>query len=151
MDTQGSLDSETPAKPLVSRRTVAIGAAWSVPVILAVTATPAAAASLVAAVEDAGQGSLKHTKNQTYLLTLFFTVTGPVGATVPITVTNVSTTTVPGPVEFTVVPQTVNVPVGVNSATYAFERQGNNSALTATVTYIVNGGAAQTATVPVVM
>jgi hypothetical protein len=151
MDTQGSHESGTKAKPLVSRRTVAIGAAWSVPVIIAVTATPAAAASVVAAVEDPGQGSLKHMTGQDYTLTLFFTVTGPVGATVPITVTNVSTTTVPGTVEFTVVPQTVNVPTGVNSAIYVFVRNGNNSAPIATVTYTVNGGAPQTATVPVVM
>ena len=43
MDQQGNVKDS--AKPLVSRRTVALGAAWSVPVIVMATAAPAAAAS----------------------------------------------------------------------------------------------------------
>jgi hypothetical protein len=43
MDQQGNVKDS--AKPLVSRRTVALGAAWSVPVIVLATAAPAAAAS----------------------------------------------------------------------------------------------------------
>ena len=43
MDQQGNVNDS--AKPLVNRRTVALGAAWSVPVIVLATAAPAAAAS----------------------------------------------------------------------------------------------------------
>lgn len=153
MDTQGHLEGPPTLQAPLDRRSVNRSIAWAVPAIMAVAAAPAATGSTtpVTGTADPGQGDLTHTHNQSYTLTLFFTVTGPVGATVPIAVTDVSTTTVPGPVEFTVVPQTVNVPVGVNSAIYTFIRNGNNSALTASVTYSVNGGAFQTVSVPVVM
>jgi hypothetical protein len=158
MDTQGNDDTRVAGRPLLSRRTLAIGAAWSVPVILTVTATPAAAASNpppapqpATATENPNTGTLVHGTGHVYTLTMFFTVTGPVGAAAAITVTSVATDTNPGIVDFTPLPQTVPVTVGGSSVIYGLLRGGNNSARTATVIYTVNGGAPQSATVTVVM
>jgi hypothetical protein len=127
------------AKPLVSRRTVALGAAWSVPVVMVAAAAPAAAAS-GAGGRATGTGSMVKGTAQNYTLTLPFLLTGPVGSQVTVTITQVTTQTQSGTVPFTVVPQTATLTVGgQTSAIYALLRGGNNSGPTVLVKYSVNG------------
>jgi hypothetical protein len=128
------------ARPLVSRRSVALGAAWSVPVVMVATAAPAAAASAGADGRATGTGSMVKGTAQNYTLTLPFILTGAAGSEVTVTITSVTTETQSGTVPFTVVPQTVTLTVGgQTSAIYALLRGGNNSGPTVTVQYSVNG------------
>ena len=127
------------AKPLVSRRTVALGAAWSVPVVMVAAAAPAAAAS-GAGGRATGTGSMVKGTAQNYTLTLPFLLTGPAGSQVTVTITQVTTQTQSGTVPFTVVPQTATLTVGgQTSAIYALLRGGNNSGPTVLVKYSING------------
>lgn len=128
------------AKPQVSRRTVALGAAWSVPVIMVATAAPAAAASGNANATVSGAGSMVHGTSQNYTLTVPFQLTGTVGAQATVTITSVTTETQSGTVPFTPVPQTVTLTVGgQTNAIYLLLRGGNNSGPTVLVKYSVNG------------
>lgn len=127
------------AKPLVTRRAVALGAAWTVPVVVVATAAPAAAASGGTG-RATGTGSMVHGTAQNYTLTLPFLLTGPQGSQVTVTITSVTTETQSGTVDFTVVPQTVTLTVGgQTSAIYPLLRGGNNSGPTVLVKYSLNG------------
>ena len=138
MGEQGT--SAVSAKPQVSRRTVALGAAWSVPVILVATAAPAAAASGNATATASGTGSMVHETAQDYTLTLPFLLTGTVGAQTTVTITSVTTETQSETVEFIPVPQTATLTVGgQTNAIYLLLRGGNNSGPTVLVKYSVNG------------
>ena len=143
METQGQ--TEAGRTPLVSRRTVAIGAAWSVPVIIAATAAPAAAASIVPA--QSATATLVHGTGKNYTLTLFFNL--PAGSSEVITITSVvagSGTTLS---TFGSVPQSQTVTTAAPDAIYALKRSGDNSATTAVVTYTVDGGLPQQITVTI--
>jgi hypothetical protein len=144
MDTQDTT-VEAGRAPLVSRRTVAIGAAWSVPVIIAATAAPAAAASAVAAL--AATGTLVKTTGQNYTLTLFFDL--PAGSSDLITVTSVVADSGKTRSTFGPVPASKTVTTASPDAVFALSRNGQNSATTAVVTYTVNGGLPQQLTVAI--
>jgi hypothetical protein len=149
MDQQGILQDGS--KPLVTRRTVALGAAWSVPVIMVAAAAPAAAASVhPAGAVSTGVSSMVKGSGQNYTLTMAFALTGKTGDKATITITSVTTSTQSGTVTFSTVPQTKTLTIGgQTSAIFALVRNGNNSGPTVTVTYTVNGGSPMTATVAV--
>lgn len=144
MDTQDTT-VEAGRGPLVSRRTVAIGAAWSVPVIIAATAAPAAAASVVPA--QSATGTLVHGTGKNYTLTLFFNL--PAGSQEVVTITSVvagsgKTLSTFGPVS-----QSQTVTSEAPDAVYALTRTGDNLATTAVVTYTVDGGQPQQLTLTI--
>jgi hypothetical protein len=143
MDTQEQ--SEAGRAPLVSRRTVAIGAAWSVPVIMAATAAPAAAASIVPA--QSATATLVHGTGKNYTLTLFFNL--PAGSSEVITITSVVAGSGKTLSTFGDVPQSKTVTAAAPDAIYALTRSGDNSATTAVVTYTVDGGLPQQITVTI--
>lgn len=144
MDTQEST-VEAGRAPLVSRRTVAIGAAWSVPVIIAATAAPAAAASTVPLLS--GTGTLVHGTGRNYTLTLFFNL--PAGSSEVITITSVVAGSGKTLSTFGSVPQSQTVTTAAPDAVYALTRSGDNLATTAVVTYTVNGGLPQQLTLTI--
>ena len=144
MDQQGIVkDSGT---PLVKRRTVALGAAWSVPVIVLATAAPAAAASGDAPVVNATVVADKEPANQfgtkkvNFTMTLTNTGTGA-GSVEVLSVTSSATTgTTTG------VPTTVTVPVGGSvPVTFSYTYEGNAGTATYTISYRVGGGPVQIA------
>ena len=144
MDTQDTT-VEAGRGPLLSRRTVAIGAAWSVPVIIAATAAPAAAASVVPA--EVGTGTLVHTTGSNYTLTLFFNL--PAGSSEVVTITSVVAGTGQTLSTFGTVPQSQTVTTNAPDAIYSLTRNGQNSSTTAVVTYTVDGGLPQQLTLTI--
>lgn len=145
-------DAASPGRQaLVSRRSLALGAAWSVPVIIAATAAPAAAASVPPAVlTDTGTGTLVHSTSSNYILTLLFTVAGLPKAASTVTVTKVSTVDQSGTtIFFTPVPQSATVSASSPNAVWTVTRQGNDSGKTATILYTVNNGPVLTSIVTV--
>lgn len=143
METQGQ--AEAARTPLVSRRTLAIGAAWSVPVIIAATAAPAAAASIVPTLS--ATGTLVHGTGKNYTLTLFFNL--PAGSSEVITITSVVAGSGKTLSTFGDTPQSKTVTTAAPDAIYALTRSGDNLATTAVVTYTVNGGLPQQITVTI--
>lgn len=143
METQGQ--TEAGRTPLVSRRTVAIGAAWSVPVIIAATAAPAAAASIVPTLS--ATGTLVHGTGKNYTLTLFFNL--PPGSSEVITITSVVAGSGNPASTFVPAQSSQTVTTAAPDAIFALTRKGDNSATTAVVTYTVNGGLPQQITVPI--
>ncbi|NYG07548.1 hypothetical protein BJ986_002035 [Phycicoccus badiiscoriae] len=142
MDEQGS--SRDGARPLLSRRSVALGAAWSVPVILLATAAPAAAASGVAPVIGARLVADKQPANQfgqkamDFVMTL--TNTGNAAGSVQVLSVTSSATT-----GSTVgVPTTVTVPAGDKvDVSFSYIYTGNAGTATYTVSYRTDGGPVQ--------
>lgn len=146
MDQQGNVrDSGT---PLVSRRTVALGAAWSVPVIVLATAAPAAAASggapVVAATVLADKVAAHKFDTKTVNFTMTLTNTGTAAGSVEVlSVTSDATTgTTVGVPTTTIVPVGSSVPV---SFSYTYE--GNAGTATYTISYRTGGGSVQIITV----
>jgi hypothetical protein len=144
MNTQEREGSGTGTPSLLSRRTIALGAVWSVPVILAATAAPAAAASNPPAVH--ADGTLVHTTGQDYLLTMIYTLTAPKGSTATIGVTDIRAASKSGDtVTFTPLPGAQSLSVGANPlpAVSVTRSDGSNSAKTVTLIYtciiVVNG------------
>lgn len=126
--------------PLVSRRTIAIGAAWTVPVIITAVAAPTASASPIPNL--AALWSAVHTKGSTYTLTVTF----PSGTSTEVQVLSVIpedpkknastfTSSPKGPL------------LAAPSADFSVVRKGDNSSLSVVVTYTLDGGAPQTASV----
>jgi hypothetical protein len=144
MDTQDTT-VEARRGPLVNRRTVAIGAVWSVPVIIAATAAPAAAASVVPALSPTR--TLTKTKGSSYKLELQF----PATLSGVITIVSVVATEGNPPSTFDLAPPSQTQTVGATSSTAVFtlSRNGNNKSITALVTYQVNGGPSQQVVVPI--
>jgi hypothetical protein len=123
-----------------------MGAVWSVPVILAATAAPAAAASNPPAVLAAG--TLAHTTGKDYLLTMVYTLTAPKGSTATIGVTDIQAAPAgkqEDVVTFGPLPGAQSLSVGANPvpAVSVTRAEGSNSAQTVTVIYtcivVVNG------------
>ena len=142
MDQQGTVrDSGT---PLVNRRTVALGAAWSVPVIILATAAPAAAASGAVPVVNATVVADKvaadkfGTKTMNFVMTLTNTGTAA-GSVEVLSVTSDATTgTSLG------VPTTVTVPVGSSvPVSFSYTYEGNAGTATYTISYRTGGGLVQ--------
>ena len=138
MEQQGNLKDG--AKPLVSRRTVAIGAAWTAPVVLFAVASPSASASQLP-VENrsatlatvAAQKGTSATGNRTVTFTLSF---GAITGTNTVRIVSIDGG---GPwtglatAEATVTTGTISVPFVVG-------RPGtDNSTVTVTLHYEVNG------------
>ena len=135
MDQQGNVQDS--AKPLVSRRTVALGAAWSVPVIVMATAAPAAAASvanrsaaLATATGDKGV-AVGGNREVTFILS-FGAIVGS---------NTVSITSIDGGGPWTGLPTaTATVDAAHPSAPFSVTRPDtNNSTLTVLVHYSLNG------------
>jgi hypothetical protein len=139
MDQQGSVKGS--AKPLVNRRTVALGAAWSVPVIVLATAAPAAAASAGPAVADAGGNTFTRTNNPK-VTTFTAHLTASVATTITVTLITPNdgawVTPYPGP---------LSLAGGANELTFVVDR-GNNSdkAKSYTIFYDVAGGSPSSVT-----
>jgi hypothetical protein len=133
MDTLES-EGEAGRGPLVSRRAVAIGAAWTVPVIIAATAAPAAAASACTGPNLASSATMVHDTGQTYILALYFTI--PAGGSRKIVLTAVAgdSGSTWGPVG-----QPSTVTNSAPNAIYTVKRAGDNSSHTVLVTYTVDG------------
>lgn len=163
MDTHEHDDSGAGTPSLLSRRTIAMGAVWSVPVILAATAAPAAAASLHHApppppptpVGVSAIATLVHDTGQNYWLTMNYTVTGDPGETTTVSITQISMPTTSGTVTFTP-PPAQSMTVGSKSVKSSVMRQGNSSGTTVTVyfTYTttvggVSGSAMSSVVIPV--
>lgn len=122
--------------PLVSRRAVAIGAAWTVPVIITAVAAPAASASTLPAL--APSASMVHVKGSTYALTLTF----PAGTSTVVSIISIvpeSAGTSSGTFTWTPANQ-----VAAPSAQFSVDRSGDNSAGVVDVTYTAGGGAPRT-------
>ena len=143
MDQQGNVKDS--AKPLVNRRTIALGAAWSVPVIVMATAAPAAAASGDVVTSGGGTGTrIVADKEVDFKLTF----TSNVATTVSIlsvtpddTWTEVTPTAGPLPVVLSVAPGT---------AVYSFRlKRSNNAVGSYIVNYSVAGGPVQPASVTI--
>ena len=139
MNTQEREGSGTGTPSLLSRRTIALSAVWSVPVILAATAAPAAAASNPKVV---GSGELVPQDGSThpYALNMSFDVTGPPHSTTTITITKI-TASGPGKSGKT---ETFDLPPGPLSRSITL---GKGTTGTLTVNLIVNrnGDASATA------
>lgn len=162
MDTHEHDDSRAGTPSLLSRRTIAMSAVWSVPVILAATAAPAAAASVHHApppppptpVGVSAVATLVHDKAQDYFLTMNYTVSGDAGETTTVSITEISTMTGNGKVFFTPPPAAQSMTVGSKSVKSTVTRQGNSSGTTVTVyfTYTTTvGGVSATKTSSVVI
>jgi len=142
MEQQGN--GKDGGKPLVSRRTVALGAAWSVPVIVLATAAPAAAASgnapAVAAsvVADKDPANQFGTKKMNFVLTL--TNSGSAAGSVQVlSVTSDATTG-----SAVGVPTTVSVPVGGSvPVSFSYTYSGNAGTATYTISYRTDSGPVQ--------
>lgn len=147
MDTQEST-VEAGRGPLVSRRAVAIGAAWTVPVIITAVAAPSASASVLPALS--ATGTLTKVKASDYTLRLLFTP--PAGSSEIITITSVVAASGNPPSTFDEVPQSQTQTVTTASpyAVFSLSRNGDNKSVTALVTYQVNGGPAQQVPVSIV-
>ena len=135
MDQQGNVKDS--ARPLVSRRTVALGAAWSVPVIVMATAAPAAAASvenrqasLATATGDKGV-AVGSNRQVTFILS-FGSIVGS---------NSVAITSIDGGGPWAVLPTAaVTVDSAHPSAPFSLTRPDtNNSTLTVVLHYTVNG------------
>lgn len=144
MEQQGNITDG--ARSLVSRRTVALGAAWSVPVIVLATAAPAAAASGLAPVIGASLEANKQPANQFGQKTMDFvmtlTNTGKAAGTVQVLSVTSSATT--GSTNG--LPTTVTVPVsGSVPVSFSYVYSGNAGTATYTVSYRTDGGPVQVA------
>jgi hypothetical protein len=129
-----------------------MGAVWSVPVILAATAAPAAAASMTPGVT--GSGSLTPMKDvkdkksgvtmHPYTLAMLFTATGKPSTTTTVTILSI-TAAAPGEstnsTTFTPVPALPSIialgtnSLGTSTVTATVYRDGPDHATTATVTF----------------
>ena len=142
MEQQGNVKGN--GTSLVSRRTVALGAAWSVPVIVLATAAPAAAASGPVPVVNASVVADKNaadkfgTKTMDFVLTLTNTGTAA-GSVAVLSVTSDATTgTMAG------LPTTVTVPVGGSvPVDFSYTYSGNAGTATYTISYRTDGGPVQ--------
>ncbi|TPG19107.1 hypothetical protein [Pedococcus bigeumensis] len=135
MDQQGNVKDS--AKPLVSRRTVALGAAWSVPVIVMATAAPAAAASAgnhsaVLATATGEKGEAVGSNRQVSFILSFGSIVGS---------NLVKITSIEGGGPWTVLPTAaVTVDAAHPAAPFSLTRPDtDNSTLTVVVHYTVNG------------
>ena len=134
MDQQGNVKES--AKPLVSRRTVALGAAWSVPVIIMATAAPAAAGSVVnnavlaTATGEKGE-AVGPNREVTFVLSF-----GAIQGT-----NSVAITAIDGGGPWAALPTaTVTVDAAHPAAPFSLSRvETNNSTLAVVVHYTVNG------------
>lgn len=137
MDEQGPLKQAQLAATVVSRRTINLGAAWSVPVIVGALAAPAAAGSPVLdpasaslATASARKGISVDGNRQVSFTLVFANVTG--SNTVVITaVTDGPWSTLPT--------AGVTVTSASPSASFLLSRPDNNSVMHVDVTYTVNG------------
>lgn len=124
------------AKPQVSRRTVALGAAWSVPVIMVATAAPAVAASgdvnAVLATATAEKGEAVGPNREVTFVLSFVAIVG---------VNSVAITSIDGGGPWTGLPTaTATVDAATPSVAFLLSRvETNNSTLTVLVHYTVNG------------
>jgi hypothetical protein len=143
MEQQGNLKDG--AKPLVSRRTVAIGAAWTAPVVLFAVASPSASASpLPQPVVTLGEGNAKKgpvTKTVDFSLTFSSDVATTVSI---ISVTpNEAWTKMTSPDALPLV-----LSIGAGTAACAFTlKRSNNATGDYVVSYSVAGGPVRTAPV----
>jgi hypothetical protein len=134
MDQQGNVKES--AKPLVSRRTVALGAAWSVPVIIMATAAPAAAGSgvnnAVLATSTGEKGEAVGANREVTFVLSFGAIQGT---------NSVAITSIDGGGPWTGLPTaTATVDAAHPSVPFSLTRPDtNNSTLTVVVTYTVNG------------
>lgn len=135
MDQQGNVKES--AKPLVNRRTVALGAAWSVPVIIMATAAPAAAGSgvinnAVLATATGEKGEAVGANREVTIVLSFGAIVGT---------NSVAITSIDGGGPWTGLP-TANATVDAAHPSVPFlltRPDTNNSTLTVVVTYTVNG------------
>jgi hypothetical protein len=136
MDQQGKVKDS--AKPLVNRRTVALGAAWSVPVIVMATAAPAAAASGVGnrsallATATGEKGEAVGLNRQVSFILSFGSIVGS---------NSVAITSIDGGGPWAGVPTAaVTIDAAHTSAPFSVTRPDtDNSTLTVLVHYTVNG------------
>ena len=144
MDTQGNVTSAE--KPLIKRRTIAMGVAWSVPVIVGAAAAPAVAASSPGQQTQAGAqlGSTSAEKGEATgsnrQVTFILTFADVVGSS------SVVITSIDGGGPWSTLPTPeVTVDPTHASATFLLSRPDtDNSTLTVTVHYTVNGVAGST-------
>jgi hypothetical protein len=136
MEQQGNVRDS--AKPLVSRRTIALGAAWSVPVIVMATAAPAAAASgggnrgaALATVTGEKGEAVGANREVTFILS-FASIVGS---------NTVSITSIDGGGPWAVLPTaTATVDATHTSVPFSLTRPDtNNASLDVVVHYTVNG------------
>jgi hypothetical protein len=134
------------SSPQVSRRSVARGAAWSVPLVAVTVAAPAFASSgssvqvtSITVCQCEGQGTKR------YALTVTFDKT----TAGPITVTNVVITESGNTIE-NQTPSTASLGAGLGAktSTFSFNRQSNGANGTFTVTYDAPGFTGLTYTTP---
>jgi hypothetical protein len=134
MNQQGNVKDS--AKPLVNRRTVALGAAWSVPVIVMATAAPAAAASAgnrsaALATATGEKGEAVGTNRKVTFILSFGSIVGS---------NSVAITSIDGGGPWAVLPTAaVTVDAAHPSAPFALTRPDNNATLSVVVHYTVNG------------
>ena len=152
MGVQGSSEELRVGKKLVSRRAVNIGAAWSVPVILTAVAAPTASASpnpvdpgtpqATLGTATAHKGQAVSGNRQVSFALAFVNISG----TNTVQITNVTGYT------WTPLPTSeVTVDAAHPTASFLLTRPGtDNSNLTVTVSYTVNGGTPKTVPVYVV-
>ena len=135
MDQQGNVKDS--AKPLVNRRTVALGAAWSVPVIVLATAAPAAAGStesrgaVLATITGEKGEAVGSNRKVTFILS-FGSIVGS---------NSVAITSIDGGGPWAVLPTAAaTIDATHTSAPFSLTRPDtNNSTLTVVVHYTVNG------------
>ncbi len=137
MDQQGNV--EDTATVLVNRRTVALGAAWSVPVIVMATPAPAAAGSVdnrraVLATATGDRGEAVGANRQVTFVLSFASIVGS---------NSVAITSIDGGGPWQVLPtQTATVDATHTSVPFSLTRPDtNNSSLKVVVHYTVNGSA----------
>jgi hypothetical protein len=134
MDQQGNVKDS--AKPLVNRRTVALGAAWSVPVIVLATAAPAAAASgddrsAVLATITGEKGEAVGTNRQVSFILSFGSIVGS---------NSVKIVSIDGGGPWAVLPTAaVTVDSAHPAAPFMLTRPDNNASLDVVLHYTVNG------------
>ena len=135
MDQQGNVKDS--AGPLVNRRTVALGAAWSVPVIVMATAAPAAAASVdnrraVLATATGEKGEAVGANRQVTFILSFASIVGS---------NSVVITSIDGGGPWQVLPTaTATVDATHTSVPFSVTRPDtNNASLKVVVHYTLNG------------
>ena len=127
---------------LVSRRTVNLGAAWSVPVVLAAVAAPAAQGSQTPVDRSASFGTVTGEKGEAVgpnrEVYFTFTFTGVTGTnTIQITQIDLGNPWVTVPTDtksFTADPGSTTA-----SVVFTLQRADDNSVFTPTLTYLLNG------------